>query len=296
MIEAPLKVDFFVIGPPKCGTTTLYHWLTTNPKLFLPKEKEPHFFQFKNNELSYQGPGDVQRLKQMVTTKESEYLNLFKAKKKEQFAGDCSTMYFYSSEAIENIRSHNPNAKIIIVLRNPVDRAFSHYMHQVRDGYEKPHDPLAAFLKSEERIKNGFMPFWDYKNPGRYTHWLPEWKTAFENVLVLEYLQLMSSPELSLQKIANFLEIPNDFRVSSNQVFNKSGNPRILWLNKFLKRKTLFHKLFSSLISKERRDAIKNKILNANNRKANLQDHPNYSQSLNKIYEEDIILYNSLRS
>jgi len=287
-------VDFFVIGPPKCGTTTLYHWLRTNHSIFLPIEKEPHYFMFKDESLKYKGPGDNERLKRMVTTDQKAYINLFGAKKINQLAGDCSTMYFYSVKAIENIKEYNPNAKIIIVLRNPVERAFSHFMHQVRDGYEKATDPLKSFLLSQKRIDDGYMPFWDYESPGKYSKWLPIWKSEFKNVLILDYVQLMTNPDTAITKVASFLGIPNEFQVSKDQVFNKSGNPAMSSLNRLMKRKTVIHRLFSFFLSAERRAKIKNKILNANNRAASLKNYPTFSDYLKESYSQDIVLYNQL--
>lgn len=290
-----MKIDFFLVGPPKCGTTTAYHWLKTNPSIFVPEVKEPHFFQFKNKPLAYSGAGDMERLARMIVQDEDSYMSLYDSKKKNQLSGDCSTMYFYSEDAIREIKLHNPQAKIIIVLRDPIERAFSHYMHQVRDGYEIKTDPLSSFLLSEERIQNGYMPFWDYINPGKYTIWLPKWKSSFEDVLVLDYKHLLNNSEEAMAEIARFLDVPNNFQASSDQIFNQSGNPKFPWLNRVLKRKTLAHKLLGKVMPKEQRVLIKNKILNKNNRKASLQDYPTFSERLNKVYETDVLLYKNLQ-
>jgi hypothetical protein len=289
-----MKIDFFLVGPPKCGTTTAYHWLKTNPSIFVPIVKEPHFFQFKNKSLAYSGLGDKKRLDRMVVQEEDAYLGLYESKNEEQLCGDCSTMYFYSEDAIREIKLHNPQAKIIIVLRNPIERAFSHYMHQVRDGYEKKSDPLSSFLLSTARIQKGYMPFWDYISPGKYSQWLPKWKASFDHVLVLDYKQLMGNSKETMSEIARFLGVTDDFQTSSDQVFNQSGHPKFPWLNRILKRKTWGHQLLAKVMPQEQRVLIKNKILNKNNRKARLRDYPAFSGRLNKIYESDIILYENL--
>lgn len=288
------KIDFFLVGPPKCGTTTIYHWLKTNPAIFIPSVKEPHYFLFNNGPLTYSGPGDQERLKRMVITDESTYFGLYSSKKEHQSCGDCSTMYFYSEDAIRKIGQHNPEARIIIVLRNPIERAFSHFMHQVRDGYEKENDPLASFLRSKERIGSGHMPFWDYESPGNYSEWLPKWNNAFKHVLVLDYRQVMADPTKTMTKIADFLGVPDDFQVTPDQVFNQSGIPKFPWLNRLLKRRTLVHRIVAAVMPEERRMFIKNRILNSNNRKASLKDHPAFIEYLNKVYVKDLQLYRNL--
>ena len=120
------------------------------------------------------------------------------------------------------------------------------------------------------------------------------WKASFENVLVLDYKQLMSNPKGSMKDVASFLGVPNDFQTSSNQIFNQSGNPTFTWINKLLKRKTWAHQLLALVMPQEKRVLIKNKILNKNNQKASLQNHPAFSEWLSKVYETDILLYENL--
>lgn len=101
------KPNTFIAGAPKCGTTSLAHWLSEHPDIFVPSKKEPHFFNppFSRN------------------LQKEEYLKLYQRAVDFKIRIDASTSYFTSEKAIENIIKFNPNAKFVILLRNPVEVA-----------------------------------------------------------------------------------------------------------------------------------------------------------------------------
>ena len=290
-----MKIDFFLVGPPKCGTTTIYHWLKTNKAVFLPSLKEPHYFLFNDNNLEFTGPGDNERLERMVITDKGTYFALYGDISGNQICGDCSTMYFYSDKAIREISLHNPEAKIIIVLRDPIERAFSHYMHMVRDGYENGINPIESFNKSADRINKGYMPFWDYFSAGNYSDWVPKWKNEFKNLLILDHKLLRNKPNVVMKRIALFLGVPNDFEVNDEQ-YNTSGIPLSPKLNQILKQQTNVHKVLSKLIPDSKRKSIKNKILQFNNRPKKMSAFPGFKSHVAKVHKSDIQFYNSIDS
>ena len=108
------KPDFFIVGAGKCGTTALYEYLRAHPRTFMPRVKEPRFFA-----------DDMPRLMNRVASL-SEYLALFKESTALHLAvGEVSPQYLYSRTAVRNIREFNPEARLIAMLRNPVDMAYS---------------------------------------------------------------------------------------------------------------------------------------------------------------------------
>ena len=111
----PHKSDFFIIGAPKCGTTTLYSWLKDHPDVFMPKEKEPHYF--------------AQHLSDRYcrVRDEDSYLNLFANKAENQVCGEASVLYGFSPESIKEILKFNPEAKIILMMRHPIDMIVSYH-------------------------------------------------------------------------------------------------------------------------------------------------------------------------
>ncbi len=122
-MEQPRKPDFFVVGAAKSGTSSLHRHLEQHPAVFMPAVKEPHFF-------SDERP-PVQEVKSL-----REYLALFADSPLGARAGEASTSNLYSPESASRIKAFQPDAGIIMVLRNPVDRAYSQYWNQVHEGVE----------------------------------------------------------------------------------------------------------------------------------------------------------------
>jgi hypothetical protein len=121
-----VRPDFVIAGAAKCGTTALFTYLAQHPLIFAPRDKEPAFF-------CTDLPGGVATL--------DEYRGLFSAAPPRCLAFDASTRYLYSKVAIARIMAHNPATKIVVMLRNPVDAAYSLHGYAYRYG----HEPIADF-------------------------------------------------------------------------------------------------------------------------------------------------------
>ena len=129
--------DFFVAGAPKCGTTSLYRYLSTNVHVFLSAEKEPRHFC---SDLPFRNVKD-----------RSAYLRLFEAAPLGVPAGEASPWYLYSRTAVPAILRLNPKAKFVVLVRNPVDLAASLYQHHRRAGIEPAATFEAAWRDQDER-------------------------------------------------------------------------------------------------------------------------------------------------
>src|SRR5882672_1680365 len=113
------KPDCFIVGAPRCGTTAMYTYLGQHPEIFMSARKEPHFF---GTDLS--SPALVRD--------EQQYLSLFAKAQNEKRAGEASVFYLYSQRAAREIHAFCPSARIIIMLRNPVEMMYSlHSRHLV---------------------------------------------------------------------------------------------------------------------------------------------------------------------
>lgn len=131
------KPDFFLVGAPKCGTTAMIDYLTPHPQIFIPNGKEFHFFG-----------RDLMRKRYRFS--EDEYLALFAPARDDQITGESSVYYLYSETAAEEIHAFNPNAKILVMLRNPADMIYSCHSHVKFGGLEE----ISSFedaLAAEER-------------------------------------------------------------------------------------------------------------------------------------------------
>ena len=133
------KLDFIIAGAQKSGTTALHYYLQKHPQITLGDQQEIHFFD--NDEL-FAGPVDYELLHRH-----------FPPVKKGTIAGDCTPSYLYHQPAMERIWNYNPHIKLIILLRNPIERAFAHWNMQRFKGRE-PLDFLEAVQKEESRMKD----------------------------------------------------------------------------------------------------------------------------------------------
>lgn len=133
--------DFFIVGAPKCGTTSLAYYLRQHPGVFIPGRKEPHYFgKDLNGWRPFSGV--------------EEYLALFEDAGG-RLCGEASTWYLYSHSAAEEIHDHNPQARIIVMVRDPVDVIASLHNQLLHDGYHEDLEDLAAALAAEPDRRAG---------------------------------------------------------------------------------------------------------------------------------------------
>ncbi|WP_426416881.1 sulfotransferase family protein [Aestuariirhabdus sp. LZHN29] len=142
----PKCVDFFIVGAPKAGTTALFEYLKRHPSVFLPTHKEPHYFSQDYPNIG----GRIRELK--------DYEALFDGKSLGQKAGDASVCYFGSQSAANEIHDYNPEAKVIVMLRNPVDLFLSEHSQLLYSFYESEKDPARAWDLQEEREQGRSLP------------------------------------------------------------------------------------------------------------------------------------------
>lgn len=243
------RVDFFIIGAAKAGTTSLYNYLQEHPDIYFSPVKEPNYFatdininQFseiyrKNTFLDlerYFKQKPLQFLQLTYVRKASQYEQLFHQMKSEKIAGEASTSYMVSAEAAQNIYHHNPEAKIIAVLRNPAERAFSHYLMALRYGHVKGpfRKVLEKDMKQHEKgigISEMFIEFGQYATQlRRYFSWFPE-----RQIKVILFDELEGHTNMVVQDVLKFLEMkPID--IKADEQFNASKIPSYPRLNKLI--------------------------------------------------------------
>ncbi|QIN80901.1 sulfotransferase [Rubrobacter marinus] len=233
--------NFLIVGAQKAGTTALYQHLKKHPDVFMSPVKEPHFFAFEGEDLDFRGPRDRETLGHMVVGDEGAYRELFAGANGERARGEASAMYLYMEEAVGGIRRHVPDAKLVAVLRNPADRAFSSFLHMVRDGREPIPDFGRALAAEEGRIGGRWSPIWHYRRMGFYHEQLSRYYEAFgpERLRVYLYEDLEGSPERVLRDIHEFIGVDPSFVPDVSARYNVSGVPksrRLHALHRFLLR------------------------------------------------------------
>jgi hypothetical protein len=269
--------NFLIIGAAKSGTTALYQYLREHPQVFMSAIKEPEFFALAGTppEGQFRGPGDRQSLQDKVIGWE-DYLQLFAAAPATTTArGEASPIYLYSPEAPARIRHTVPQARLIAVLRHPVDRAFSHYLMLRRYGREPLRDFQQALRHEDERVRQGWGPTWHYRRRGEYAGQLERYLALFPRTQLRVYLydDLRTDSLGLLRDIFRFLEIDDTFTPALNQRHNVGGQMRSSAWHNFLLRPHPLKNLVRPLFPKPLADRLWLKLRDANLVKVTLTPH-----------------------
>ena len=171
--------NFIIIGSGKCGTTSLYHYLNQHPDIFMSPMKETNFFSFEEKQLDFRGIGDYELTSSSVT-KLKDYEDLFKSVTNEHAIGEASPVYIYDENTPTRIKNYIPNAKIIAILRDPSDRAFSNYMSRFAKGFEPITDFSTALAMEDKRKKDNWSFMFHYRSQGFYYSMLKRYYDLFD--------------------------------------------------------------------------------------------------------------------
>jgi len=222
--------NFFVIGAQKAGTTSLYHYLAQHPQIYMSPVKEPYFF---DHELSSDGEvvnGKSGRPDQKNTrfSNIEEYRALFHGAGSESAIGEASTPYIYVPGTAERIKKYVPDARVIAVLRNPADRAYSAFLHALRIGMEPLTDFGRALQEEEYRVRHNWHPALHYRNRGFYYEQLKRHYEVFgqERIGVWLYEDLRKDPVGVARSIFHFLGVDDAFVPDTSSKHNVSGIPK----------------------------------------------------------------------
>jgi hypothetical protein len=200
--------DFFVIGAPKAGTTALHAALARHPQLFMSPVKEPKFFLCDGPPPTQGGPGDAHSYREWIW-RPDEYERLFDGAPAGTLRGESTPLYLADPQAVERIHDRVPNARLIVILRDPVDRAYSNWAHLWADGLETIDNFMDACALEEGRKDAGWAPFWRYLETGLYGRQLEHLYSVFprEQVLVLRYKWLVEEAPRTLDTVCRFLGV-----------------------------------------------------------------------------------------
>lgn len=242
------KPNFFIVGAAKCGTTSLYHYLEQHPEIGMASYKEPCYFCYN----------------QLYDDKEL-YVNLFSHLNKNiEMIGEASTNYLAAPESPILIHKYDKHAKIIIVLRNPVNRAFSLYKWMVRAGYEQASSFEKALKLEEERkkiskydsrpVKYNYF----YYSSGLYYNQVKRYFDLFDKdqILIIDFNDLKQNLDITLNKVFNFLKVRN-FKIKNSKIHNKAKFPYSPRLQHFF-RNDLYNRI---CLSKEKKNKMYGNII-----------------------------------
>ena len=217
------KPNFIIAGFPKCGTTSLHHYLEEHPEVYMPTQKELHFFTCNILSKLNKGPNDATVKKTQINSSE-KYLNFYKSVRNEIAIGDASPSYINYPSQFKKIKEYLNDPKVIIILRDPIDRAYSNYLHLKREHRETLTFEEAIF-KEDERKTNKYSDFWYYKFNSTYYDKIIKAKETFSNVLILTSEELSNNGEATLKNVYKFLEVDDTFKLKRKfNNFNKGGH------------------------------------------------------------------------
>jgi hypothetical protein len=171
--------------------------------------KEPKFFLTDGPPPTQGGPGDAKTYREHVWQR-ADYEALFEPAVAGQLRGESTPFYLHNREAHRRIRAQIPDAKLIVVLRDPVERAHSNWTHLWSAGLDPVDDVVRACAEEERRVAAGWAEFWQYTGLGRYGEQLRDLYQVFprEQVLVFRYRALVEDPVQALDKVCAFLCVP----------------------------------------------------------------------------------------
>ncbi|MBI2885672.1 MAG: sulfotransferase [Chloroflexi bacterium] len=190
--------NFFIVGAGRSGTTSLYFYLRRHPDIFLPWLKEPHFFS--------RGLGPWS---QGAVTREEDYLKLFKDVGVKRAIGEASPAYLYDAGAPARIKEAVPQAKIIILLRAPIDRAYSQYLQHVRAGIER-RPFYQAVVEDYESPRDDLLDTPPYVKMGLYYQQVKRYLDTFgrSQVRIYCYEDIEHAAQKLVEDTCAFLGVP----------------------------------------------------------------------------------------
>jgi len=282
------KPNLLIVGAAKSGTTSLHSYLNEHPEIFMSTKnkrgencKEPQFLvanKVKN------------RLHFGVWTFE-EYLDLFSDANDSKIIGESSVFYlYYYKEAIENIKSRLGNdVKIIIILRNPVDRAFSAFLH-VSKGMKESLSFEDALAQEEGRLGRDLTltPMVMYKDMGMYYSMVKAYKKEFKNVHVVIYEDFRDKTNITLDGVFKFLDVIPTGKVDFSVRHNVGGEEwKSVNIKNLFQKDNLLKSIYFKLFPLTVKNKIKEKLLYFSTNKARAMNNKT-KVNLKSFFKEDV--------
>lgn len=284
--------NFVIAGATRSGTTSLYYYLKQHPEISFPDLKEPRYFSSVNLKLPQKGPGD-NTVDEKLILNFKDYEKLYE-RIKNKVVGDASSEYLYHhQDSAKRIFNKLGDIPIILILRNPLERAFSAYSNLVRDGREKLSFEQAV-LKEQERRQDNWDMMWSYIDVSLYSKQVATFMDTFSQVKVLIFEEFITDPNKYLKELFQFLDVDSTFKSETKTVYSHSGEPKNKFIGWLTSRQNKliypFRKLLLKIIPRKYLEIISKKIFEKNNHKLEVDKKTNQ-----KINKDILILENLLK-
>jgi hypothetical protein len=304
---------FLIVGAVKAGTTSLHEYLQMHPEVFMSPVKETNYFSdadmlFEHFNVDYRqdvninlekylaGPMDKKVHIAHVRTTE-QYHQLFRDVKNEKAIGEVSNSYLYLPSTPKKIKSELPDVKIVMILRNPVERLYSQYLMNLKLGKIVERDLLKEIAADQNKQVKGWGVSHLYLEVGNYYEQVKRYYDNFnpDNIKVILFDDFKKDAEGVMQNLFAFLGVDATFKLDMTQRYNEAGMPRFGKLNYWLTQIGVYG-LVKKIFSPELKEKIKSLIYTKDNipkittaEKIHLQNYyRNDLQSLSKLINRDL--------
>ena len=260
---------FFIVGAPRSGTTSLYNYLKTIPEIFMSPVKEPGYFI----------PNDFRGFT------EKKYLDLFKNVKNEIVIGEASAGYLASHEASLKIKKQIPDAKIIITLRDPVERTFSDYLNNLRTGnvkrtFEQDFGNFLRNNKEQSHLKKSIPVSMFFEQVKNYLNIFGK-----ENVKILIFEETIKDTKTAIEDILEFLGVKTQIPENFEKQYNAYSEPLGSFGTNIAKNKTI-STIVKKIFPNKNRENILHTILNKKGKKPKMSEE--IKIKLQNLFLEDV--------
>lgn len=215
--------NFIIAGFPKCGSTSLHYYLNAHPEIFMPKQKELHYFSYSILSSMVQGPQDKE-VNRFHISSFKDYKACYHDIKNEKAVGEVSPSYINYKSCIKEIKDKlGTDVKIIVLLRDPVKRTYSNYLHLVRE-HREDLDFYSALMEEPHRKDAKYSDFWYYTFNSFYYDKIKAYQDAFSEVLLISTEELSNNTEETVKKVYKFLEVDDSFLAENiERRYNEGG-------------------------------------------------------------------------
>lgn len=271
------KVDFFIVGAPKAGTTSLYYYLNEHFEIEMSSQKEPDFFSDKSlqNQKLYYGKDRIDTIEkyQLLFQREDVIVR-----------GEASVSYLFYEDVPHKIISYNPNAKIIIMLRNPVERAFSHYLMDYRLGLIS--ESFEVIIKKQSKHKNAHLFYQQYIEVSEYAKQIKRYLEVFpkDNICFIDYEDFKNDTVEIVHSIFMFLGVNDDFQPQLRKKHNTYTTPKNEII-RYVYSSVLFRKMLASIFSKNLTKSIRSLLFRSDKKPKISEETRGF---LKKHFESDV--------
>lgn len=281
--------NFLIVGAAKCGTSSLHQYLDQHPDIFMSQVKEPRFITSQVNHFPLNGPED-HKVESWYVKQYDDYVKLFEEAEGYTAIGESSadTLYFYQ-KSIPVIKQYLGDPKIVILLRDPVKRAFSAYQHLVRDLRETVSFE-EGLAEEPDRIKNNWELIYHYTAASMYYESVKAFQENFTSVKIILNEDQVKRPLQTTHDLFRFLEVDPDYDINTEIKYNVSGKPKSQWLHRFFFEENRVRKLARpiarKLFSFTTRQKISQKIQEKNLTRMTI--NPEIKKRLQLLFAKDI--------